>query len=217
MSDAGEIVAAGYDAMADRFAAWQGQIGGMTGRDRVEKLLPLLPEEPDVLELGVGAGVAASQVLAERGRLTGVDVSAEQLRRARERLPGATLIHGDFLEVDLPAASFDAVVAVYVLNHVPRDRHGELLRRVAGWLRPGGYFLGSFGAADNPDWRGEWLGVEMFFSGYEPDVTQRLVADAGLVVVVDEIETVQEPEGDVQFLWVLASRGAPAAGRARGR
>ena len=213
MSDAGDIVAAGYDAMADRFAAWQHEIGGMTGRERVEGLLPLLPEEPDVLELGVGAGVEASQLLSERGRLTGVEISAEQLRRARERLPGATLIQGDFLAVDLPPSSFDAVVAIYVLNHVPRDRHAELVRRVAAWLRPGGYFLASFGATDNPDWRGEWLGVEMFFSGYEPDVTRRLVTDAGLVIRHDEIETVQEPEGEVRFLWLLASRSAPAGDR----
>ena len=208
MSDAGEIVAAGYDAMADRFAAWQRQIGGMSGRERVERLLPLMPDEPDVLELGVGAGVEASQLLAERGRLTGVDVSGEQLRRARERLPGATLIHGDFLAVDFRAASFDAVVAIYVLNHVPRDRHRELLGRLAGWLRPGGYFYGSFGATNNPDWRGEWLGVAMFFSGHLPEVTRHLLGEAGLELVEDEMETIQEPEGEVDFLWVLARRPA---------
>jgi SAM-dependent methyltransferase len=214
VSDPVAIVAAGYDAMADRFAAWQEQISGPAGVDRVERLLPLLPVVPDVLELGVGAGKEASQLLARRARLTGVDASAEQLRRARARLPGATLIHGDFLSAEL-AASFDAVVALYVLNHVPRAQLPELMGRIAGWLRPGGYFLASFGATDLPDWRGEWLGVEMFFSGYEPDVTRALVRAAGLELLEDEVETVHEPEGDVQFLWVLARRGAaPAAGRA---
>jgi len=215
VSDPVDIVAAGYDAMADRFAAWQDEIGGMAGRERIERLLPLLSAAPDVLELGVGAGKEASQLLAGRGRLTGVDVSEEQLRRARARLPGATLVHGDFLTVDLPTAAFDAVVAIYALNHVPREQLPALMRRVLGWLRPGAYFYGSFGSSDLPGWRGEWLGVEMFFSGYEPDVTRGLISDAGLELVEHELETIHEPEGDVSFLWVLARRpAAPAAGRA---
>lgn len=169
-------------------------------------MLELLPEQPDVLELGVGAGVGSSQILAERGRLTGVDLSRAQLRRAAERLPEATLIHGDFTAVELEEESFDAVVSFYVLNNLPQNELGPLLERVAAWLRPGGWFLASFPGSENPGWRGEWLGTTMYFAGCDPATNRRLAEEAGFEVVRDEPETMVEPEGEVRWQWLLARR-----------
>jgi SAM-dependent methyltransferase len=203
-----DVVARGYDAGADAFEAWQKQITGSTRLERLEELLALLPQHPDVLELGSGAGIHSTRVLAGRSNLTGVDISAEQVRRSRERVPGATFVHADFTQIELQPESFDAVVAFYVLNHVPREELGPLLERIAAWLRPGGWFLGTFGASDLPGWYGDWLnGVETYFSGYEPEVTLGLVHDAGLELVQHDLETMEEPEGPATFLWVLARRG----------
>ena len=204
--DVRRIVESGYDAMADRFAEWQREVVGSTRIERVEELLRLLPERPDVLELGVGAGVRTTRMLAERGRLTGVDVSTEQLDRARRRVPDATFVHADLTALELPAASFDAVVAAYVLNHLPPDELGPLARRVAGWLRPGGYVLATFGAEDNPGWTGEWLGVEMYFAGLPPEENRRLLEAAGMEIVNDDVEVSIEPGGEARFQWLLARR-----------
>jgi cyclopropane fatty-acyl-phospholipid synthase-like methyltransferase len=204
--DVKRIVETGYDAMADDFAEWQRKIVGSTRLERVEELLRLLPEEPDILELGVGAGVRSTRMLAERGRLSGIDLSSEQLRRARRRVPAATFLHADFTEVEFAAASFDAVVAAYVLNHLPPEELGPLAGRLAVWLRPGGYFLASFATTGNPGWTGEWLGVEMYFAGLPPEENRRLVEEAGLAILVDEIEISLEPEGEARFQWLLARR-----------
>jgi predicted TPR repeat methyltransferase len=207
--DVKRVIEQGYDAIADVFAEWQDGITGSTTLERVEQLISLLPERADVLELGIGAGVVSSRLLAERGRLVGVELSAEQLRRARARLPGAELVHADLTEIEFAPASFDAVVAAYVLNHVPRDELGPLLVRIAAWLRRGGHLLASFGAGDNPGWRGEWLGTEMFFAGFEPATNVRLVRKAGLTVLRDDVETIVEPEpdpGEARFQWILARR-----------
>jgi predicted TPR repeat methyltransferase len=204
--DPKRIVERGYDAIADRFAEWQGRISDEARLRYLSELLELLPQRPDVLELGVGAGVRSSQILAERGRLTGVDLSREQLRRAAERLPGATLIHGDFTAIELPDESFDAVVSFFVLNNLPQDELGPLLQRVATWLRPGGWFLASFPSSENPGWRGEWLGTTMYFAGCDPATNRRLAEDAGLEVVRDELEAMLEPEGEVRWQWLFARR-----------
>jgi predicted TPR repeat methyltransferase len=204
--DPKRIVERGYDAVADRFAEWEAQIADETRHRYVAELLELLPERPDVLELGVGAGVESSRLLAARGRLTGIDLSREQLRRARERLPGATLIHGDYTEAELPPTSFDAVVSLYVLNNLPQPELGPLMRRIAAWLRPGGWFLASLPASDNPGWRGDWLGAEMYFAGCDPATNRALAEAAGLDVVRDEVETMVEPEGEVRWQWLLAQR-----------
>jgi SAM-dependent methyltransferase len=204
--DVKRVIETGYDAMADRFVAWQREIEGSTRIERVEALIALLPEQPDILELGVGAGVRSTRLLAERGRLTGVDISAEQLRRARKRLPGVTFVHADFTELELEPESFDAVVAAYVLNHLPQEELEPLARRIAGWLRPGGYLLATFATNDNPGWTGEWLGVEMFFAGFPPEENRRLVERAGLQVLLDEIEISIEPDGEARFQWLLARK-----------
>jgi cyclopropane fatty-acyl-phospholipid synthase-like methyltransferase len=200
-----DVVARGYDAGADAFATWQRQITDATRLRRVEDLLGLLGERPDVLELGSGAGVRSTRVLAERSNLVGIDISAEQVRRAREAVPGARFIRADLTQVELEPRSFDAVVSLYVFNHVPREELAPLLEQIADWLRPGGYLLASFGASDLPAWYGTWLdGVETFFSGYEPEITLRLVRSAGFEVVRNNLETIREPEGEATFFWVLA-------------
>jgi SAM-dependent methyltransferase len=201
------VVAAGYDRVADRFAAWQRGIRGSARLTWLERLLSLLPERPDVLELGVGAGVRSSRILAERGALTGVDVSEEQLRRARQRLPGARLMQADVAAVDFAPAAFDAVVSFYVLNNLPQDELGPLLARLARWLRPGGLFLASLPARENPGWTGDFLGVEMFFAGHAPERNEELVREAGLELVDSQLETIVEPEyGEGTWHWVLARR-----------
>ncbi len=55
-------------------------------------------------------------------------------------------------------------------------------------------------------WVGEWLGTTMFFSSFPPERNSRLLEDAGFELSLDELGTMQEPEGEVAFQWVLAQR-----------
>jgi SAM-dependent methyltransferase len=201
-----ELVARGYDRIADRFAAWQDRIECDPRAGWAEDLASRLAPGARVLELGCGAGSAETAMLAEGFALTGVDVSGEQIRRARARLPGAEFVQADFLEVDLPDGSFDAVCSFYAFNHVPRELLGGLLGRIAGWLGPGGLALNAFGVGDNAGWTGEWLGTEMFFAGFEPAENSRLVGSAGLEILRDEVVSFVEPDGTVEFQWILARR-----------
>ena len=201
-----EIVAKGYDRIAGIFAEWRGRIEGDPRHEWAADLGSRLPDGARVLELGCGGGSTETIELARRFHVTGVDVSTEQIRRARERVPGADFVHTDFLELELPDASFDAACSFYALNHVPREHLGPLLTRIAGWLRPGGLAMHAFGASDLEGWEGEWLGADTFFSGYEPPENRRLVEAAGLTILRDEVVSFVEPEGAVEFHWILAQR-----------
>jgi SAM-dependent methyltransferase len=179
-----------------------------------EQLLEGLPESPDILELGSGAGGPPTPMLAERGRLTGVDISIEQVQLASSRVPAGRFIHHDLTEIDFPDGSFDVVLALFVLTHVPSLYMPALLERIARWLRPSGRFLGTFspeggdGGVD-PD----WLGTPMFFDSFPPEETRRVLGSAGLSIVRDEVITMKEPgHGDVSFLWLQASKGEPLDG-----
>lgn len=201
-----EIVAKGYDEIADAFADWRNRIEDDPRREWADDLVTRLPAGARVLELGCGSGSSETIELASRFSLVGVDVSSEQIRRARASVPGAELVRADLLELTLPDESFDAVCSFYVLNHVPREHLGGLLERIARWLRPGGLAMHAFGASDLEGWEGEWLGADTFFSGYEPSENRRLVESAGLTILRDEVVEIVEPEGPVRFHWILARR-----------
>jgi len=76
-----------------------------------------------LLDVGCGGGQNAERVLAEIDscRLTGIDLSADQIGRARKRLerfPGrVTLKTGDALALPLDSESFDVVYSIASLKH----------------------------------------------------------------------------------------------------
>jgi SAM-dependent methyltransferase len=201
-----ELVGAGYDAMADTWEAWASQVADDPRRAWLESLLATLPPDAAVVELGCGNGTRETRELARRAWLTGVDLSGEQLRRARERVPGARFVQGDLATIDFDRSSLDAVVALYVLNHVPRELLPGVFARIHRWLKPGGHFLATLGASDLEAWEGEWLGVPMFFSSHPPERNSALLRETGFALVRDEVVRISEPEGRVAFQWVLARR-----------
>jgi cyclopropane fatty-acyl-phospholipid synthase-like methyltransferase len=210
--DPKRIVERGYDAIADRFAEWaRNEVTGSPAIEYLERLLALLPPGADVLELGCGNGEPAARMLAAEHRYTGVDISSEQLRRARALVPTGAFVKADYTKLEQPASCVDAVVALYTFGHVPREELPGLYERIASWLRPGGHLLATAGGRrDDPDnVEEDWLGAPMFFSGFDMETSLRLLAEAGLEVLEHELICQDEGEhGEACFLWVLARRVA---------
>lgn len=92
----------------------------------------------DIVEVGCGSGWLCD-LMAEFGRVRGIDLSDEVLARSRARFPKATFTAGDFMQMELPVASADVVVALEVLSHV-RDQPA-FMSRVARLLRGGGVLM----------------------------------------------------------------------------
>ena len=161
-----------------------------------------------VLDLGCRPGLPSTRLLADRFEVTGVDISEAQLDDARRNVPEASFVHDDFMHIDFSAESFDGVTAFYSISHVPRDEHRDLFERVSRWLVPGGLFLATLGARDDPGWIGEWLGQPMFFSSHDADGNRRLLTAANFDLLIDDVIETPEPEGPMPFLWVLAQRRA---------
>jgi SAM-dependent methyltransferase len=203
-----ELVGRGYDEIADHFAEWRDRIVGDPRRWWADQLSSRLPDGACVLELGCGAGVPDTQRLAERFRVTGVDVSGEQIRRARTNVPNAEFVEADFTSLEFPSGSFDAVAAFYSFNHVPRELLAGVFARIHSWLVPGGLLLASLGICDTEAWTGEWLGTTMFFSSFPSETNRRLLGEAGFDLLLDEHVTIVEPEpdGEGAFQWVHCRR-----------
>jgi SAM-dependent methyltransferase len=203
--DPKRVVAAGYDAIAERYLAWS-DLRPSAARLRYLALAQeLIPPEADVLDLGCGAGIPMTAALAAGRHVTGIDISSAQISLARVNVPSASFILADLTTLELPAASLDAVVAFYSLTHVPRAEHAALFARIRSWLRPDGVFLASLGVEDSPDEiEADWLGVDMFFSHFSARVNRRLITEAGFRI--ERADVVSEPEDrhDARFLWVVA-------------
>ena len=94
-----------------------------------------------ILEVGVGTGISLPYYSAS-SRVVGIDISEPMLKVARKRVASDHLTHVESLDVmdaenlDFADASFDVVVAQYVVNTVPNPETAldEFLRV----LRPGG-------------------------------------------------------------------------------
>jgi SAM-dependent methyltransferase len=118
-SDHRDIVAGGYDRIAARHLAWINEIRGDPRLRFLNDLMARLPARPAVLDLGCGAGVPCTALLAERGDVVGIDLSTAQLELARQNVPGARFIKADMATIELAPASFDAVTVFYSIVHVP--------------------------------------------------------------------------------------------------
>ena len=205
-----QLVADGYDVIADRYLDWRDEIHGDPRQRYLDEATARLSDGARVLELGCGAGIPDTKVLASRFRVTGVDISSEQVARARENVPEAAFLRADLTALQLEDTAFDAVIAIYCLNHVPRELLAPLFERVHSWLAPGGILLASLGSGDEEEWTGDWLGTTMYFSSFDARTNRRLLVDAGFELELDELTTMREPEphglAEVTFHWVLCRR-----------
>jgi 2-polyprenyl-3-methyl-5-hydroxy-6-metoxy-1,4-benzoquinol methylase len=128
---------AGYSTLERFGAGWK---RAMEHAD----LLALLPNvnARRVLDLGCGAG-QLSHHLATSGaaEVVGVDVSERMLALARAQFahPRVTYSRVAIEEVAFPPARFDLVVSVLAFHYV--DDYAGLVRRIAGWLTPGGVLV----------------------------------------------------------------------------
>src|SRR5436190_595906 len=129
----------------ERHAGWW-QEGFTAGADPEyeEQVLPMATEElvgaRSVLDVGCGEGQVARLAARLPGveRVVGVDPTWGQLSVARQRADGPMYTRGDASRLPFATASFDAVIACLVFEHV-RDLDGAF-DEVARVLAPGGKF-----------------------------------------------------------------------------
>jgi phosphatidylethanolamine/phosphatidyl-N-methylethanolamine N-methyltransferase len=97
-----------------------------------------------ILEVGVGTGISLPDY-DRKCRLFGVDISEGMLRKAEERVSelGLSNVEGlavmDAENLSFPDASFDVIVAQYVITTVPNPE--AALNEFARVLKPGGEII----------------------------------------------------------------------------
>jgi len=203
VEDAGGFVARGYDLIARRYAdaTIEARSHVTYYKGFLDRCRAMVPGGGRILDLGCGAGIVTEE-LAQWGSVVGADLSFEQLRLARARVPRAALVQADMTRLGFIPGSFDAVAAFWSVIHVPRELHAPLLAAVHAWLRPGGVLFGTFGSGDNPsELDGDFFGAPMYWSHFDAETNRGLLRDAGFTVLqADVVEDAGEHP-----LWVIAT------------
>jgi len=210
-TDPAGLVRSGYNALSHHYRSDDGTAHEYDGW--LSDLRVRLPERSHVLDIGCGCGVPVARHLTAAGhQVTGVDISDVQIERARRLVPGATFIRADATETDFPPGSFDAVICLYALIHMPLDRQPPLLHDIARWLRPGGWLLATTGQDAWAGTQDNWLGgpAAMWWSHADAATYRSWLHQAGLQITSQQFV----PEGDSghALFWARQpARSAPPA------
>jgi 2-polyprenyl-3-methyl-5-hydroxy-6-metoxy-1,4-benzoquinol methylase len=187
------MVRRGYDALSYHYRSDAADEDGYA--PWLADLKARLPARGSVLDIGCGCGVPVARSLAEAGHdVTGVDISEVQIERARRLVPRASFLQADATQLDFPPGSFDAVVCLYALIHMPLDEQPRLLHRIAGWLRPSGWLLATTGQDAWTGTQDQWLQgpAPMWWSQADAATYRSWITGAGLEVTDQQFV----PEGD---------------------
>ena len=135
-----------------------------------QRFLSLLQQEGKTTLLEVGAGTGKDSLFFQENglRVVCTDLSPAMIALCREK--GLEAYVMDFLNLDFPPASFDAIFALNCLLHVPAAALPAVLEKIRGLLRPAGlFFLGVYGGIEQEGINEQDYHVPHRFFSYHSD------------------------------------------------
>lgn len=129
---------AAYNENATTFAKKFDELGPRVGD--IKFALSFVPKNPFVYELGCGNGRDAQELLRWTNKYSGIDISREFVRLAKQKAPKGTFKVGDFSIATFPQG-IDAIFAFASLLHVDRDTVKAIFERAYKAMKPGGVFF----------------------------------------------------------------------------
>ncbi len=177
------------------------------------------PQPGTILDLGIGTGMLAQQVLElfPEARLYGIDGSIQMLESARLNLVDftdrITLARADFRDPweEIIEEPMDVIVHYASLHHLPHHSVREIYTRLMNILKPGGWFLhGDITEQKLPEPVDR---IVQAIKRYQSDSARMDLGDDGeLLDEMDEIRRANEAKGTIsvnpamaeqQIAWLL--------------
>lgn len=98
-----------------------------------------------LLDIGCGTGLELEAVYRRfpEAEVTGIDLSADMLSKAREKFAGRRFqgIEADYFLHPFPAGTFDAALSFETLHHFAYEKKGKIYEKLFQALKKGGYYI----------------------------------------------------------------------------
>lgn len=132
----------GYDehmqGSIEAFQAFYGAIGS-----------PITPtgKKIRILDLGSGTGLALGPIFskAPNAEIIAVDLSKKMLKilveNYQDKQDQIDVVVGSYLDFAFPQGTFDYVVSVMTLHHLPPEKKVPLYKNIRCWLKDGGRYI----------------------------------------------------------------------------
>lgn len=104
-----------------------------------DRFLALLPPHASILDVGCGAGIKSKYFVSRGFHVTGIDFSDKLIDIATREVPEANFDVFDLYDLAKYPKTFDAVFALAVLLHVPREKIPGVLKDIKNKINPGGF------------------------------------------------------------------------------
>jgi SAM-dependent methyltransferase len=130
------------------------------------ELFNLLPDAPNIVEVGPGTGQATGDLLERGATVTAVELGPHLAAKLSQVIssPRLRVIVGDFETAELPEPSFDAVFAATAYHWIAADAQVD---RPAELLRPGGVIaVVDLTQVTSPDDKGFFAGAQPLYERY---------------------------------------------------
>jgi cyclopropane-fatty-acyl-phospholipid synthase len=168
-----------------------------------------------VLDIGCGWGGLALYLNRVAGvRVTGITLSNEQLKVARQRAIDAGVsdsVKFELIDYRHVAGKFDRVVSVGMFEHVGKPNYRRFFDQVRDLLTPDGVALiHSIARADGPGTTDPWTAKYIFPGGYAPALSEIMPAIEKSWLWTSDIEILRLHYGHTLRHWYYRCQGRRA-------
>jgi ubiquinone/menaquinone biosynthesis C-methylase UbiE len=199
--DVFETVERSYDKMGETYHNFRNNEKFIS---ELERFSDQLPPAGHVLDAGCGVGKPTSEFLMKKGfKVTGVDISGKMVELARENVPEATFHQKNILTLDFEDGSFDGIICVYTLWHLPRADHPKVIQNFHRILKEDGILVINTGIYEGES-MSQFFGEPMLWSTYDPSKTLSVVEELGFKILQSGVLKLG---GERQF-WIFAKKAS---------
>ncbi|WP_328679776.1 class I SAM-dependent methyltransferase [Streptomyces sp. NBC_00343] len=153
--------------------------------------------EAQVADIGSGPGYVTARLNALGLRAFGIDISPHMVALAREAHPQLRFQVGSMTSLDVPDGTLDGLIALYSTIHIPDADLPGVLAEFHRVLRPGGYVLLGFQAAEDEHLHlseryGQDISLDYYFR--TPARVASFLTRAGLPLYAEVLRKPQDEE-----------------------